>query len=279
MKMNKTIALLSILLFLFGTVTIIGCGNSNSLSKISDTEPVSKTVQTSPATSSQSTLSNDCPGYDFANIPRYSNSTRIEFQPDVGGLSNDLTYSTNDSVQDVSKFFMDQLVSKGWTIVESGTNESIIALMQDGRRACEITISNWNFDTEANAIKIIADKSLPEWSSLKSSDPTLDSANYGQPESTSSSSSDVVGEDPAGLRPPDSVRTLSSSNEYTYESPQPIGFFAAWYSTNGFSITYGGSGGTSGLSEGDTGAQLRKTGASVDIKKGTEGSTITITTQ
>lgn len=148
----------------------------------------------------------------------------------------------------VTKFYSEKLPSQGWILYQSGTEESqfyIGNITNSNDPRVKITETS----TGSHIMVMISENNYPDLATLKTSDPTLDPANYSEysdTDSTGSNSEDVAGQDPPGYRPPDSVRIKCDPTFVRYKSSHSSAYLAAWYASQpslGLRLTLGSSGG------------------------------------
>lgn len=215
---------------------VAGCGgNPRTTSESESKKETKEAVDVDEAIEeSAPPVLTDCPGYDFENLERYPGSERVTFE------RNKIEYTTSDSVTDVARYYGNILLSRpDWKIIESGETKSTFGIQQNGWTTTTLKAIN-NIERPDTTIQIFIDaSSQPELAKLKSTDPTLDLKNYSSTGTTQNTKEDVLGEDPPGLRPPNSTRIAyepQASVEYT--SSESRGYLAAWYVSQGFQLTY-----------------------------------------
>jgi hypothetical protein len=113
---------LSLSLLLLGFATgwaVVGCQAAGA--GMSDPSP---TPIRAP-TQSWSLPRRDVPGTDISSLPRYANSTRVEYRRAVEGefIVTEVEYVTQDGLEAVHSFYRDVFRAKHWSVADLGFSQ------------------------------------------------------------------------------------------------------------------------------------------------------------
>jgi hypothetical protein len=135
---------LSLSLLLLGFATgwaVVGCQVAGAGMSDPSPTPIRATTQ------SWSVPRRDVPGTDISSLPRYANSTRVEYRRAVEGefIVTEVEYVTQDGLEAVHSFYRDVFRAKHWSVADlgfsqgewtffliSGTREAVIEIEARG---------------------------------------------------------------------------------------------------------------------------------------------------
>jgi hypothetical protein len=238
--MRRISALITMALIVLLVTALAGCGQKPVTKSTQPKLPKIPDVSEKPKETSTPKVQ-DYIGYDYQNIPRYPNSTRVKFINDNSGTF--IVYSTNYSVQSVANFYVQAL--PGWQITANSSEEfasraptpnsdTNMSIKQDLALGNKTAINIWAYSG---------------WQNLKPDDPSLHTENYNdQPNSKAvrlvMEQQDVAGQDIGNTRPNNTnTKRISyevpAENDYLIEYlvAEPYELVAIEYVAKGYSIT------------------------------------------